>query len=84
MTTIQYLALRLLPRSLANSLRTHSELWKIRCCTCHHSQSVWKAGGLRWFAASVGKRKMILCPRCGTLRVAAIEREVSPPAPARA
>jgi hypothetical protein len=38
------------------------------------SRSVWDAGGIRWKAASVGKRTVVQCSRCGGLREAAIER----------
>ncbi len=73
MTTIQRMMTALLPRAWADSMRRQSETWRFRCCSCGNSRSVWDAGGVRWHAASLGKRKLIHCPRCGRLRWAAVE-----------
>jgi hypothetical protein len=75
MTLIQRFFLAVLPKRWADSMRAESESWQIRCCTCGASRSVWEAGGIRWKAASIGKRRLVRCPQCKALRWAAIELE---------
>lgn len=74
MTRVQRILMALLPQKWGRSMRASSEGWRIRCCTCGASQTVWQAGGIRWGAASIGKRKLVHCSQCGHLRVAAVER----------
>ncbi len=73
MTTIQKFFMKVLPAKWAESMRAESEAWKIRCCTCNATKSVWDAGGIRWKAASVGKRVMIVCTQCKAMRECAVE-----------
>jgi Zn finger protein HypA/HybF involved in hydrogenase expression len=73
MPRLQKFIISFFPKSWADSIRTESERWKIRCLTCGHTRSVWEAGGIRWKATSIGKRVTHLCPACGTFRVMAIE-----------
>lgn len=73
MTAIQHVITALLPRVWSDSVRLQSTRWLLRCCSCHSSRSVWDAGGVRWLAASEGKRKLIYCPECSRLRWAALE-----------
>ena len=73
MTAIQKFFMAVLPNRLAADIRAESERWQIRCGTCGHTQSVWDAGGLRWKAASAGKRVMVRCPHCGGMRSSTLE-----------
>lgn len=75
MRWLQRLVTGVLPKRLADDMRAHSEQWRIRCTTCGYSQSVWESGGIRWRAASRGKRTLVRCPRCRRWRCAAVERE---------
>jgi len=65
--------LAILPRRWGQSMRAHSQSWQIRCTGCHFARSIWECGGIRWHAASAGKRTLVRCPRCG-LHAAAVER----------
>jgi len=73
MTAIQKFFLKVLPQKWAEDMRKESEGWKILCDTCGHSRSVWEVGGIRWKAASVGKKTRIFCKQCNTMRSAAVE-----------
>ena len=73
MTAIQKIFLKILPQKWAEDMRKESEGWKIRCETCGQSRSVWEAGGIRWKAASVGKKMRVFCKQCGDMRTAAVE-----------
>ncbi|HEX7861995.1 MAG TPA: hypothetical protein VF773_16805 [Verrucomicrobiae bacterium] len=74
MSTIQKFFMAALPRRWAESMRAESMQWQIRCCTCGTSRSYWEIGGIRWKAASRGKRIMVHCPKCDRFRVAAVEK----------
>ena len=74
MTLIQRFFSTVLPRKQADAMRAESQAWRIRCCSCGASRSVWDAGGIRWNAASTGKRTLVHCSHCGGRRTAAIER----------
>ena len=74
MTLIQKLFLAVLPKKWADDMQVESRAWRIRCCGCGASRSVWEAGGIRWRAASVGKRTVVHCSHCGGFRAAVIER----------
>src|SRR5437868_15462154 len=71
MTLLQKFFFAVLPRKWAEDMRAQSQAWQIRCCTCGASRSVWDCGGIRWKAASVGKRTLAHCSHCGGLRAAA-------------
>ena len=73
MTLIQKFFMAVLPTRWAEDMRAESERWRIRCCTCGASRSVWETGGIRWKAASAGKRILVQCSRCGELRAATME-----------
>ena len=73
MSTVQRLFTALVPESWGERMRKSSEGWRIRCSTCGNSRSVWEAGGIRWGAASVGKRTRVHCSHCGTTRWAVVE-----------
>jgi hypothetical protein len=78
MTAIQKFLMTVLPKGLAAEIRAESERWQIRCGTCGNARSVWEAGGLRWKAASVGKRIMAVCPQCGVMRSSSLEFDKGP------
>lgn len=80
MTAIQKFFMKILPKHWAEDLRAKSEHWKIRCTSCGFSRSIWEAGGIRWKAASKGKRTFVLCPGCRQLTGAAIEYDPNPAA----
>jgi hypothetical protein len=78
MSLLQRIMTKFLPESAAESMELESRLWRIRCLTCGFCRSIWEVGGIRWGAASKGKRTLVRCPRCNRLRCAAIEREPEP------
>jgi RNase P subunit RPR2 len=78
MSWAQRLILHYLPAAWTAEIQRESESWRIRCLHCHHSRSVWEAGGIRWKARSVGKRTLVHCSHCGGLRRAAVERIPTP------
>jgi hypothetical protein len=73
MSLIQRFFMAIFPKSWSDDMRAESERWIIRCLTCGKSRSVWEVGGIRWKAASVGKRTRIKCAQCGANRDAAVE-----------
>jgi hypothetical protein len=73
MSLIQRFFLAIFPKKWSDDMRAESERWMIRCLTCGKSRSVWDAGGIRWKAASVGKRTRIKCSQCEAYRDAAVE-----------
>jgi hypothetical protein len=74
MTLIQKAVLSLLPKRWSAAIQAESESWLLRCSVCGTARSVWEAGGIRFGAASVGKRVAIWCPTCGRIRVMVVER----------
>jgi hypothetical protein len=74
MSVIQRLFMAVLPQKWAQGLKRESQAWRIRCCDCGLSRSVWDAGGIRWKANSVGKRTIVRCSQCSGVRTAEIER----------
>jgi uncharacterized Zn finger protein len=64
------------PKRFWRSVIRESREWRVRCLTCGTSRSYWKLGGIRWKAASSGKRMLVRCPQCGRSRVAAVERVI--------
>lgn len=78
MSLIQRLCSAVLPGRWMESIRAESEAWRIRCTGCNQSRSIWDCGGIRWKAASAGKRTIVRCSQCGGLHAAAIERVSEP------
>lgn len=68
MTFMQKLVIALLPRRWSEAIRAESQSWLLRCAACGASRSVWEAGGIRFKAASAGKRSMVWCAQCRQLR----------------
>ncbi|MFO0869826.1 MAG: hypothetical protein U0935_12910 [Pirellulales bacterium] len=64
MTGFQRLCLSLFPRRWRRSVIRESRRWRMACPHCSYSVSYWKIGGIRWRAASYGKRVFRRCPAC--------------------
>jgi len=73
MSLIQRFFMAILPKSWADDMRKESQEWRIRCCSCGASKSVWDVGGIRWKAYGV-KRTLVHCSHCGGFRAASVER----------
>jgi DNA-directed RNA polymerase subunit RPC12/RpoP len=61
---VQRLVTRLMPGRAAEIERQSRE-WDVVCPTCGNRRSVWEIGGIRYKAASSGKRIGATCPSCG-------------------
>ena len=61
---VQRLVTRLMPGRAAEIERESRE-WDVVCPKCGHKRSVWDVGGIRYKAASKGKRIGSTCPSCG-------------------
>ena len=77
MSFIQRLVTRLAPHRAAEIERESRE-WLVTCPHCGHARSYWELGGVRYKAASKGKRMGIHCPSCGKRSMAPVERRHTP------
>ncbi len=77
MTFIQKLVITLLPKRWSEAIQTESQSWLLRCSSCGTTRSVWEAGGIRFKAASVGKRTLVWCAQCGQPRLMSVERKTT-------
>ncbi|OYP36573.1 hypothetical protein [Rhodopirellula sp. MGV] len=68
----QTLARMFFPSSLYDEVCNSSKHWMIQCTLCGKERSVWDAGGIRWRAASIGKRIPAHCSHCDKLVAARI------------
>jgi len=75
MTRFQRFVLWMMPRRTRASIVRESLRWMVRCLTCDARQSIWSIGGVRWKAASRGKRILRFCPKCQANRWSAVEYE---------
>jgi uncharacterized C2H2 Zn-finger protein len=75
MTLIQKFVLNVLPKRWSAAIQAESESWLLRCPACGHVQSVWQLGGVRFKAASVGKRVGVICLQCHTFQMMPMERK---------
>ena len=64
MSIVQRLAELVLPDSWYLKVRDSSDRWMIQCTRCKTERSVWSVGGIRFGAASVGKRMVAQCSTC--------------------
>ena len=64
MTFVQKLTMALLPKQLAERVKTESQDWMLQCPSCQREISVWEAGGVRYKATNKVKR-LGWCSRCG-------------------
>ena len=74
----QRIVLGLMPHRAAEIERESRE-WLVICPHCGDSRSLWDLGGVRYKAASKGKRMGIRCPACGKRSMAKVERRRTPP-----
>jgi DNA-directed RNA polymerase subunit RPC12/RpoP len=75
---VQRLVARLMPHRAAEIERESRE-WVVVCPSCGDARSYWDLGGVRYKAASEGKRMRIACPACGHRGMAPVERRRTPP-----
>lgn len=73
----QRLVTRLMPHRAAEIERESRE-WLVICQNCGDARSYWALGGVRYKAASKGKRIGIRCPACGRRGMARVERRRTP------
>jgi hypothetical protein len=64
MPILRSLILKFVSRETAKKMEAESRKWKLTC-KCGHETDYWSIGGLRYKAASIGKKVMIRCPKCG-------------------
>jgi DNA-directed RNA polymerase subunit RPC12/RpoP len=63
----------------AAEIERESRQWIVTCPSCGDVRSYWDLGGVRYKAASKGKRIGIRCPACGHRGMAPVERRETPP-----
>jgi RNase P subunit RPR2 len=73
LTFLQRLITRLAP-SRAAAIERESREWVVTCPNCGRSASIWELGGIRYKAASKGKRILARCSGCGKRAMAPVER----------
>lgn len=85
MAWLQKLLLGMMPAKMREAAIADTKQWRIRCLTCGHWRDLFSLGGIRYKAASKGKRTLCRCSVCGKLCGAAVERippgESPPPPP---
>jgi len=74
----QRLVTRLAPHRAA-AIERESREWIVTCPHCGRSASYWELGGVRYKAASKGKRIRGRCSRCNRRVWAKVERRPAPP-----
>ncbi len=72
MSISQRIAKRILPTAWFNRIRESSQRWMIQCSKCKSQRSIWSVGGIRFGAASVGKRVATHCSTCGRIVAARV------------
>jgi DNA-directed RNA polymerase subunit RPC12/RpoP len=77
LSLIQRLITRFAPRRAAEIERESRE-WLVTCTNCGHATSYWDLGGVRYKAASTGKRTLIRCPKCNERVMGRVERRRTP------
>ncbi len=73
MSFVQRLIQRFAPDRAAEIERESRE-WFVVCPECGRSASLWELGGVRYKAASKGKRILARCSGCGKRVMARVER----------
>lgn len=64
MPILRSLILKFVSRETATKMEAESRAWKLRC-KCGHETDYWAIGGIRYKAASRGKKLLLRCPKCG-------------------
>ena len=67
-------AQRFFVRLFGEGVERESREWLAICSKCGHERSIWELGGVRFKAASKGKRQRMRCPACGEAGWHRIER----------
>jgi hypothetical protein len=75
---VQRIVTRLMPHRAAEIERESRE-WVASCPNCGRAKSIWELGGVRYKAASKGKRIRGHCSGCGRRVWAKVERREAPP-----
>jgi len=57
----------------AAEIEAESRSWILTCSSCGHQRSYWEIGGVRFKAASAGKKVRVGCPACGRKGMHAVE-----------
>lgn len=78
MSAIQKLMTFLLPKRLADDMRTQSQAWQICCLTCNTSRSIWDSGGVRTGTRAGKTWTLMRCSNCKALRIATVKRNTKP------
>jgi predicted RNA-binding Zn-ribbon protein involved in translation (DUF1610 family) len=78
LSLVQRLITRLAP-SRAAEIERESREWIATCPSCGRSASIWELGGVRYKAASKGKRILARCSQCGKRVWARVERRPTSP-----
>lgn len=66
MSLVQRLVLLVVGRDRAAAIERESRSWVVTCPSCGGQRSYWDLGGIRFGAASSGKKIGSTCPACGT------------------
>ena len=66
---------KLLSEKQFEKIKESSKKWLSICTKCGYSVSVWDSGGIRFGAASKGKRVLGYCPDCKSKRVFKVEKK---------
>lgn len=64
MPMLRSLILKFVSQETAAKMEAESRAWKLKC-NCGQETNYWDIGGLRYKAASMGKKMWIRCPKCG-------------------
>ncbi len=59
------------------AMERESREWIVTCPECGYEGDFWEMGGIRYKAASVGKRMRARCPSCGKRSMHSVERRAS-------
>jgi hypothetical protein len=64
MPILRSLILKFVSAETAHKMEAESRAWKLKC-KCGNETDYWEIGGIRYKAASRGKKMLIRCPKCG-------------------
>ena len=83
MSALQFVAKMILPRTWFDRIQQSSERWMVQCTKCKSERSIWSIGGIRFGAASAGKRIAAQCTHCGRVVPARVYLRDAAEIPAR-
>lgn len=64
MPLLRSLILKFVSTDTAKKMEAESRKWKVHCA-CGNETDYWTMGGIRYKAASRGKKLLLRCPKCG-------------------